>query len=193
MPNLLRWLYFNLAYLGHPRWDTHQSPPELMEFIQSHPAGKALDLGCGTGTNLITLAENGWQVSGFDYSPIAVRIANRRLNFARLPGTVSVADVSNLPTNLGTFDLILDIGCFHNLDVTGKIAYIHQVERLLKDDGTWLLYAHLQSADSKGPGLTDADLSALAERFEIRSRTDGQDGNRSSTWLRIHLRTIEES
>lgn len=193
MPNLLRWLYFNLAYLGHPRWDTRQSPPELMEFIQSHPAGKALDLGCGTGTNLITLAENGWQVSGFDYSPIAVRIANRRLNFARLPGTVSVADVSNLPTNLGTFDLILDIGCFHNLDVTGKIAYIHQVERLLKDDGTWLLYAHLQSADSKGPGLTEADLSALAERFEIRSRTDGQDGNRSSTWLRIHLRTIEES
>jgi len=192
MPNPLHWLYFNLAYLGRPRWDTRQSPPELMEFIQSRPAGRALDLGCGTGTNLLSLAENGWQVFGFDYSPLAVSIANRRLHLAHLPGIVRVADVSNLPANQGTFDLILDIGCFHNLSVTGKIAYIHQAERLLKDDGTWLLYAHLQSADRKGPGLTDADLSILAERFAIEHRADGQDGNRSSTWLSIHLRTVEE-
>src|SRR5689334_21905005 len=52
---MLRRLSFNLWYFRNPPWDSGISPPELLEFIQTHPAGKAIDLGCGTGTNVITL------------------------------------------------------------------------------------------------------------------------------------------
>ena len=60
-----RWL-FNLWYFQRPPWDSGISPPELMEFIRSSQPGRALDLGCGTGTNIITLAKNGWQVTGVE-------------------------------------------------------------------------------------------------------------------------------
>ncbi len=51
---LPRWLQFNLRYLGNPPWDTGVSPPELLAIIAEKQPGRALDLGCGTGTNLLT-------------------------------------------------------------------------------------------------------------------------------------------
>jgi len=42
------------------------------------PAGRALDLACGTGRNALWLAERGWQVTAVDYSPAAVAILRSR-------------------------------------------------------------------------------------------------------------------
>jgi methylase of polypeptide subunit release factors len=41
------------------------------------PAGRALDLGCGTGTDTIYLATHGWDVSGVDMTSRALAIARR--------------------------------------------------------------------------------------------------------------------
>jgi len=75
---MLRKLWFTRAYYKHPVWDTGTSPPELLSFIESHTPGKALDIGCGTGTNAITLAKSGWQVTGVDYVARAIRLAKKR-------------------------------------------------------------------------------------------------------------------
>ena len=39
--------------------------------------GRALDLGCGTGTDSIYLAQQGWHVTGIDMVPEALAIARR--------------------------------------------------------------------------------------------------------------------
>ena len=83
---MLRRLEFDLWYLFRPPWDSGVSPPELFEFMAAHPAGRAIDLGCGTGTNVVTLAEHGWQVTGLDYSPRAIRIASARFGAAGVSG-----------------------------------------------------------------------------------------------------------
>ena len=64
MQNLLRRFLFHYWYFGQPPWDTGVSPPELLDFIQNHKPGRAIDIGCGTGTNVITLANAGWNVTG---------------------------------------------------------------------------------------------------------------------------------
>jgi 2-polyprenyl-3-methyl-5-hydroxy-6-metoxy-1,4-benzoquinol methylase len=38
-------------------------------------AGRALDIGCGTGTNVLYLAEKGFDVCGVDISKVAIRKA----------------------------------------------------------------------------------------------------------------------
>ena len=76
--NFLRRLQFNFWYFRNPPWDSGITPPELFEFIQSHPAGRAIDIGCGTGTNVITLAKIGWQVTGFDFAARAIQLAKRK-------------------------------------------------------------------------------------------------------------------
>lgn len=191
MKNWLRRIYFNLAYLGHPRWDTYQSPPELLEFIQTHPPGRSLDLGCGTGTNLITLAQAGWSVIGVDFAPLATQIARHRLKKLGLPGMVLNSDVTNLPPLSPPYDLILDIGCYHNLDLIGRLVYHHNIERLLSPGGTWLLYL-LHFGQNFSSGLQADDIATLLERFHLSQRQDGWDGNRKSSWFWLELPTFME-
>ena len=41
------------------------------------PAGRAVDLACGEGRNSIWLAEQGWEVTGVDFSPVGLAKAKR--------------------------------------------------------------------------------------------------------------------
>ena len=183
--SILRKFLFNYWYFRKPPWDTNQTPPEVLEFIEEAPPGYALDLGCGTGTNAITLAQNGWQVVGVDFVPKAIRAAQKKARQAQVAVDFSVDDVTKLAGITGSFDLILDIGCYHNLLPQGKIDYRRNVIRLLKDGGTFLLYAFFRGRDlGSGPGVVETDLQEFNISLKQLSRTDGFDSSsRLSVWL----------
>jgi SAM-dependent methyltransferase len=108
----MRRVFFELRYLlGRPPWDTGITPPEVLAFLERTPPGRALDLGCGTGTNAVELARRGWEVTAIDFSHRAVAAARQRAAAARLPVDVRQGDVSDLRGVQGPFDLVLDIGC----------------------------------------------------------------------------------
>jgi ubiquinone/menaquinone biosynthesis C-methylase UbiE len=181
---VLRRLQFSLWYYFRPPWDSGISPPELMEFIAAHPAGRALDLGCGTGTNVITLAQHGWQVSGIDFAPRAIQIARRKMRAAGVQATVSVGDATVLKGLDGTIDLALDIGCFHGME--DRQAYLSTLERVLAPSGYWLMYGFFKSSTAEiGPGLEDETLKLIdSHGFLLRSRSDGADKRgRPSAWF----------
>ena len=185
MANLLRWLSFNLSYFGKPPWETGISPPELLEYIAAHPPGRALDLGCGTGVNLETLARAGWQVSGIDFALPAVAAARRRLQRAGLPADIRTADVTNLPDFPHRFDLVFDVGCFFGLPPDAKIAYRRNLDTLLAPGGYILLYGFL-SGRPGGFGMTEDEIAALAAGFELVARVDSPDVRaRPSAWLTL--------
>ena len=176
MAGSLRRLSFNLWYFLHPPWDSGISPPELMEFINDHHPGRALDLGCGTGTNVITLAQKGWAVTGVDFAPRAISIAQRKIRAAGVSAEVHVGDVTQLSGIEGPFDFILDLGCFHGLESKGKEKYLLQLDRVCNPSGMWLLYGFFKQLDKlSGPGLSAMDVDKVLERFELVSRKDGWD------------------
>lgn len=182
--NLLKRLSFNLWYFRRPPWDTGVSPPELLEFIQNHPPGRALDIGCGTGTNVITLARRGWQVSGVDFAPRAIRLARRKARRAGIVADLRVADATRLDGLAGPFDLILDMGCFHGLSAPEKGAYLDNIEQLLAPQGTFLMYGFFRDPGSSGPGLVEDDVQALSTRLLLVRRQDGSErGLRPSAWF----------
>jgi SAM-dependent methyltransferase len=173
---LLRRLLFDLWYFQRPPWDSGISPPELMEFIQNNQPGRAIDLGCGTGTNIITLAKNGWQVTGVDFAPHAVSIARRKIQAAGVIADLHVSDVTRLDGINGPFDFVLDLGCFHGLQANEKSGYINQLKRICAPKAMWLLYGFFKETDmTRGPGMVSIDLDKILAGFDLVSRQDGVD------------------
>ena len=141
MKNVLRQLFFSFWYLRKPPWDTGITPPEVYEFLNTHHPGCALDLGCGTGTNAVTLAQHGWQVTAMDFAWPAILVARRKAKHAGLEIDFRVGDVSQDIPLQKKYDLILDIGCLHSLPQNTKVRYIQNLPLLLKMDGLFLIYA----------------------------------------------------
>lgn len=185
MSNFFRRLKFNLSYLtNNAPWDSGISPPELYDFIAAHPPGRALDIGCGTGTNLITLANAGWQVEGFDFSSRAVNLAKRKLQQAGVHAKVFTDDAAHMKQVTPPFDLALDLGCFHGIE--NKADYLTQLARILAPNGFWLIYGFFKSASHQpGPGLVDSDLDLIQRHnLTLLSRKDGWDKReRPSAWF----------
>jgi cyclopropane fatty-acyl-phospholipid synthase-like methyltransferase len=184
--NLLRRLSFNFWYYRQPPWDTGISPPELLEFIKSHAPGRAIDLGCGTGTNLVTLARAGWKVTGVDFAAHAITLARRKLKQAGVQAELQVSDVTVLHGIHGPFDLAFDLGCFHGISTDGRTHYIEQLDRILAPGGYWLMYGSLTSENEHAShGLTEAEIKSISSRLALRSRRDGSDTHRgwASAWF----------
>jgi ubiquinone/menaquinone biosynthesis C-methylase UbiE len=199
MRSFLSRLTFSILYYFNPPWDSGVSPPELLDFIKKHPSatlrqsfdrlstaaqgGRAIDIGCGTGTNVITLAQAGWQVTGVDFVPRAIRMARRKARKAGIEAELVVRDVTNLKGIHGPFDLALDIGCFHSLG-DQKAGYLSELNRILAPGGHWLMYGFIKPTDQTGPGLAEADLNLIPASMSLVWRQDGFNrGEQPSAWF----------
>ncbi|GAP05833.1 thiopurine S-methyltransferase [Anaerolinea thermolimosa] len=175
---------FTWMYLGSPPWDTGMTPPELQSFLEEHSPGRALDLGCGTGTNLVRLAQAGWQVTGVDFVSKAVKRAQEKLHRLGLEGEVICGDVLDLRPLHPPYDLVLDIGCYHGLDQASREVYRRNLFFLLARTGTFLLYAHLKSEPDARIGISEEDIQRLKEYFSLLHRQDSFDRfGRAATWM----------
>jgi SAM-dependent methyltransferase len=182
--SFFRRIIFNFWYLRTPPWDSGITPPELFEFIRSHPAGRAIDIGCGTGTNVITLAKTGWQVTGFDFAARAIQIAKHKTKKANLQASLFTDDATRMKNVAGKFDLALDIGCFHSLD--NKAGYLIQLDRILAPGGFWLMYGFLNpGTQPTALGIAASDLDMIsAQGLTLLSRHNGFDKwERPSAWF----------
>lgn len=181
--NMHRRFFYFLSYFGKPPWDSGISPPELMEFLENNPPGIALDLGCGTGTNAITLAQYGWKTTAIDFMPKAIWLARKKARQSGLKINFRLGDVTHLKNLAGPFDLILDIGCYHNLSPHEKRAYRVNLSSWLAPAGAFLLYGFLSSDTGAQFGITPTDLEEFTKMLMLISRTDSTDRDRPSTWL----------
>jgi len=137
---------------------------------------------------VITLAEKGWQVTGVDFVPKAIRTARKKAKQANVNVDFFVGDVTRLGHIEGPFDLILDIGCYHSLDPSGMQAYRDQVRRLLAPGGTYMIYLFFKPdvKDSmlNGSNATEADLRPFLDFMDFVQRKDGTErGIFRSAWI----------
>lgn len=186
MRNLFLRILFHYWYFRQPPWDTGVSPPELLEFIDTHRPGRAIDIGCGTGTNVVALAKAGWQVTGVDFAPRAIGLARRKIAQAGVQAEVAIEDATRLEGIRGPFDLAFDLGCFHTIPQDGRKRYMEQLDRLLAPNGFWLMYGFLRlDTVHANAGLDEAEIRRISSRLTLLSRRDGFDdnGKKSSVWF----------
>jgi len=138
---------YRLLYsLGFTPWDRGTMPPELVEVVEGPEAltpGRALDLGCGGGTQAIYLAQHGWQVTGVDYVGRALERARYRAATAGVAPRWVHGDVTRL-SELGVGDgytLLFDSGCFHGLNATERTAYAAGSAQVAARGATLLVFS----------------------------------------------------
>lgn len=135
-----RWFY----RLGLRPWEryphvaAHSVDERLGRESDEHgtPPGRVLDVGCGRGVYAPGLVRRGWDYVGVDVVPRAVEQAGRR---GPDGATFRVADATDLPADLGTFDLFLDVGCFQGLAEEGRRGEAASITRLARPGATLLM------------------------------------------------------
>ncbi|MGB7630397.1 MAG: class I SAM-dependent methyltransferase [Candidatus Deferrimicrobium sp.] len=182
LPN--RWKFQWRYWCRKTPWDTQITPPEVMEFIARTPPGKALDLGCGTGTNAITLARHGWRVTGVDFIPKAVLAARDKAARSGLAIDFLVASVTDLSALSGPFDYVLDIGCLHTLKSEDRKQYAVNLSRLLGPHAWYMLYAWLPRPSEGGVvGISAEEVESLLREGLSKFRVAiGEESGNPSAW-----------
>ncbi len=165
---------WNQRYLQNDApWDTNAPSSELVRVLEECRIGpcRALDVGCGTGTNAVYLASRGFDVTAVDLAPLAIEAARRRAQAAGVACRFIEADTLNLPGLGPTFDFILDCGCFHIMRHINERAMIRVYERQLAPQG-WLLVlagnANEENPPEGGPPrVSEAELRQAFDGFDI--------------------------
>jgi 2-polyprenyl-3-methyl-5-hydroxy-6-metoxy-1,4-benzoquinol methylase len=175
-----QWRYWR----GHTPWDTNITPPEVLEFIERTPPGNALDLGCGTGTNAITLARHGWRVTGIDFVPSAIRSARTKAAACKLEIDFYQASVTDSRFFAGTYDYVLDIGCLFTLNAEDRLKYAQNIDRCLRPKAWFMLYAWLPRRWKKRMmGIGVQEVRHLFTPFLNESRiVVGEEKGHPSAW-----------
>jgi ubiquinone/menaquinone biosynthesis C-methylase UbiE len=136
----------------------------LREHLPEPPA-RVADLGCGTGTLSVLLADEGYAVDGVDFSPEMVDAAREKA--AGRPGvTFAVGDAGAPPFDRATYDVVL---CRHVLwALDDKAAALERWVGLLREHGRLVL---VEGFWHTGAGLRATETEELLRRAGRRPTT----------------------
>jgi len=152
--------------------------------------GRALDLACGEGRNGSWLALHGWQVTGVDFSEVAIGKARQRAEAQGVEGDWIVADLLDYEPPASAFDLVLLF--YLQVPPDERTRIVRTACATLAPGGTFLLVGHdRRNIDDGYGGPSDptvlytpeevvADLVGLdVERAEVVERpVETEDGER---------------
>lgn len=173
-------LFYKIAYrVGLTPWERMQLLPvgeqastmlDREENGREPPYGRALDLGCGTGIWSVKLAERGWEVTGVEVVPKALRAARERAREAGVEVRFVQGDVTALrAADVGAdFRLMLDFGTVHGLTPAQRGDVGREVSAVAAPDATLLMYA--VAPGRRGPlprGMSHADVEAAYPGWKV--------------------------
>ncbi|MFC1738832.1 class I SAM-dependent methyltransferase [Planctomycetota bacterium] len=133
-------VYKNMSLDDIP-WNTEKPPELLVELIDSRKVQpcKTIDLGCGAGNYAVYLAGGGFEVTGVDFSPTAIKIARENAKRKGVKCNFIVADVvEGLSEIKESWDFAYDWGLLHHILPEQRQKYVENVYRILNPQGKYL-------------------------------------------------------
>lgn len=122
-------------------WNVETPPAVLVELVQSGKLKpcKAIDLGCGAGNYAIYLAGKGFDVTGVDISPVAIKHARENALKKGVKCRFLVTDLlGDLHEIDETFDFAYDWELLHHIFPSDRETYAKNVHKLLNPGGKYL-------------------------------------------------------
>jgi len=159
-------------------WDTGRPSSELQRILREReiPRGRALELGCGTGTNAVFLAQQGFDVTAVDVASLAIEQARVKATEAGVDVTWFVADLLDLPDVGPPFPFVFDRGVYHAVRREDLAGFLETLSRVTAPGGTYLTLAgnaNEMRPDEAGPPRVSAEeicreLAPLMDLVQLR-------------------------
>ena len=151
--------------------DLEPSPNSLLALTASNlPAGKALDLACGTGRNAVWLAEHGWQVTAVDGATAAIELLHQRAAKRGVSVHTQLADLEKNEFRIepGSWDLIAM--CFYL-----QTSLFDPAKLGVKPGGIVLAIVHITASDEEltEHRLRPGELKTYFRDFEVLHYREG--------------------
>ena len=122
-------------------WNSGTPPDALVALVTGGSVRpcRTIDLGCGAGNYAIWLAGLGFDVTGVDSSPTAIRIAEKNAREKGVQCRFIVADLlGDLHEVTGTFDFAFDWELLHHIFPEDRETYARNVHRVLNPGAMYL-------------------------------------------------------
>ncbi len=107
-----------------------------MKMYPPRPGMKLLEVGCGTGTNLMLYRQAGCSVYGIDLSPSMVEIARAKLGEG---ADIHLGDASSMPYQDDFFDCVIAMFALHEMPSNIRPLVMREMIRVAKREGRILI------------------------------------------------------
>lgn len=154
-------------------WDTGVVAPELSEYFAALAPNEkpeaVLEVGCGTGTNAVWMAQQGAKVNATEIAPTALEKAVERAQSLRVQVDFHLLDICEKdPVTAGSQDFIFDRGVYHVIPQESRPIFVAKLHQALKPAGRWLCIAGSKDEARENPEVGPPQLSAC----ELLSETE---------------------
>ena len=156
---------------GDMPWEKGEASPGLVDFLAGQGSGlggSVLVPGCGTGHDVRAWAQAGYQPTGLDLAPSAVRLAQERTVQAGLAAEFHQLDFLTAEPSQ-SYDWLFEHTLFCAIHPDRRDDYVGAVVRWLKPGGQFLA-VHYLIPDTEGPpfGTTQSEiLERFRPHFEL--------------------------
>ena len=109
---------------------------EAAEF-KRHSGENVLEIGCGTGCDLLQFAKHGAHAVGIDITPEHLRLARVRVGSL---AAIGQAEATSLPFADGSFDYVYSHGVLHHIDRPQLV--VDEIFRILRPGGSFNIHVY---------------------------------------------------
>jgi len=182
--------WFDLVYRGADGdvqqvvWADLQANPSLVDWLGDNTTQgrQAVVVGCGLGDDVAFLAEQGFDVTGFDVSPTAIAMAQKR--FPEIAVRFSVADLFALPGGWRRgFNLVFECNTIQALSGTWRTKALNAIADLVAPGGVVLVSCRSRESGEKEDAfplpLDRAEIAGFERAGLERRSLVGYDDNQS--------------
>jgi len=183
---------WNSEYMGSPPWDIGRPQPDFVRLADAGElAGQVLDVGCGTGEQVMLAATHGAEAMGVDIAELAIQRARDKAAERGIHATFQVADAMHLDLLGRKFDVITDSGLFHVFSDDERPPFVSSLRSALRPGGIYYMmcFSDRQPGDWGPRRVSKAEIRAsFADGWSIRSIEPAQfdvaiESERAQAWL----------
>ena len=144
---------FQQMYQGQAPWDIGRPQPAIVRLAEAGKIrGSVLDVGCGTGENVLYLAGQGHESWGLDFVPVAIQRAKAKAAQRGIDAHFLVGNALELDRLGRQFDTVIDCGLFHTFTDEERPTFVKGLSEVLPSGGlVYILCFSDEEPGTEGP------------------------------------------